>query len=76
MEDYIMTNFEIKTEIEKLQERKRALQLSSFELSAEAVQINASIARLRNECSHTDPDGTFAIVEEGRCKYCGRRIHK
>ena len=71
-----MTNFEIKTEIEKLEEKKRSLQLSSFELNAEALHIHAAIAHLRNECSHIDSYGTFAITEEGRCRYCGRRMHK
>ena len=71
-----MTNFEIKTEIEKLEEKRHSLQLSSFELNTEALRINAAIARLRNECSHTDADGTPAINKEERCKYCGRRIHK
>ena len=75
MEDY-MTNFEIKTEIEKLEEKRRSLQFSSFELNTEALQINAAIARLRNECTHTDPDGTYAIDKTERCRYCGRRIHK
>ena len=71
-----MTNFEIKTEIEKLEEKRRSLQLSSFELNTEVLHINAAIAHLRNECSHTDTDGTPAITKEERCKYCGRRIHK
>lgn len=71
-----MTNFEIKNEIEKLTERLRSIQMSSFELNAEAVQINANIARLKNECTHADNDGTPAITKEERCKYCGRRIHK
>lgn len=76
MEDYIMTNFEIKTEIEQLEARKRELQMSSFELNVEALDINARIALLRNECTHTDADGTFAINKHERCKYCGRNMHK
>lgn len=76
MEDYIMTNSEIKKEIEQLEERKKMLQMSSFELNAEALHINATIAHLRNECTHTDPDGTYAIDKAERCRYCGRRMHK
>lgn len=71
-----MTNFEIKTEIEKLEEKKHSLQLSSFELNTEALRISAAIAHLRNECTHTDPDGTYAIDKTERCRYCGRRMHK
>ena len=71
-----MTNSEIKIEIEQLEERKKMLQMSSFELNAEAVRINAAIAHLRNECTHTDPDGTYAIDKTERCRYCGRRMHK
>ena len=71
-----MTNSEIKKEIEQLEERKKMLQMSSFELNAEALHINATIAHLRNECSHIDSYGTFAITEEGRCRYFGRRMHK
>jgi hypothetical protein len=76
MEDYIMTNSEIKMEIEQLEERKKMLQMSSFELNAEALDIRARISHLRNECTHTDPDGTYAIDKTERCRYCGRRMHK
>lgn len=76
MEDYIMTNSEIKMEIEQLEERKKTLQMSSFELNAEALDIRARISYLRNECTHTDPDGTYAIDKAERCRYCGRRMHK
>jgi hypothetical protein len=76
MEDYIMTNSEIKMEIEQLEERKKMLQMSSFELNAEALDIRARILHLRNECTHTDPDGTYAIDKTERCRYCGRRMHK
>lgn len=70
-----MKNIEIKNAIKGLQEKKREITDNSFfELNQEMININKQIAEYQRQCTHEDDDGTFAINQHSRCRYCGKRM--
>lgn len=73
MEDY-MKNIEIKNAVKTLQEKKKEILGHSFELNQEMINIKDQINALQNQCTHMDEDGTFAINQHSRCRYCGKRM--
>lgn len=71
-----MTNFEIKSQLQSLQEEFIKVlndTNNTFELNPRVVELQRQMNDAAAQCSHTNEDGTSA-VEDGVCLYCGRRF--
>ena len=74
--EYIMTNEEIKIEIQKHQfELQKALTecCATFELNQNIAIHKKAIDALRHKCTHQNDNHEFE-VSKGRCLYCGAKV--